>query len=318
MPAPQHPTSSSPPWSPRSCQLPAHPLPSANLPSPNLARPGRLQLSQMLETSPQSPPPSGTGCHQEHSHAWGRGHPWGHGCHRGQCVGDVVLTDRARGAGPGSVAPVSSRPVRTCLQTNAGRSHTHTHMHRSASFLGAHSLPRSPFVMQMPSPGASPRVLESCGLSRVGPEVKTPWVLQPTPLHGELSWRLAEEPQLQTQTGLRFDRSAASVPRAGVAATPLEAPGFEAPPSLLELPWVERPGFTVLSCPPPPNGGGGYSPPPPQPSLMGCRPAVPHACPSRAQIWGPGLGGAPCWGRSASGSSCHLQPGWPGRETRAE
>ena len=281
MSAPQHPTSPSPPWSPRSCQLPAHPLPSANFPSPNLARPGRLQLSPMLETSPQSPLPTGMGRHQKHSHAWGRGHPWGHGCHQGQGVGDVVLTDRARGAGPGRVAPVSSRPVRTCLQTNAGRSHTHTHthMHRSASFLGAHSLPRRPFVMQMPSPGASSRVLESCGLSRVGPEVKTPWVLQPTPLHGELSWGLAEEPQLQTQTGLRFDRSAASAPRAGVAAAPLEAPGCQAPPSLLELPWVERPGFTVLSCPPSPQRGRGIQPTSPAAEPDGPSPHCPPRLP---------------------------------------
>lgn len=93
------PTSSSPPWSPRSCRPPAHPLPSAHL-SPNLARPGRLQPSQMLETSAQSPLPPGTGRHREHSHPQGRGHPWGHSYHWGRRMGDVVLTGEAGRAGP--------------------------------------------------------------------------------------------------------------------------------------------------------------------------------------------------------------------------
>ena len=124
------------------------------------------------------------------------------------------------------------------------------------------------------------------------------------------------------------------MPSAASAAAPLEVPGCQAPPSLLELPWVGGPGFTVLSCPgrgtqlcapPPPLNRTGIQPTaPPQLSLLGRRPAghACHTCPSRAQIWGPGwlsgLGGAPCWGRSASGSSCHLQPGWSGPGTRAE
>ena len=157
------PTSSSPLGSPGSCQPPAHALPSAHLSSPNLARPGRLQPSQTLETSAQSPPPPGIGGHREHSHPWGWSHPWGHSYHWGQGVGDVILIDEARGAGPGRVARRPHTHTHTHRDTHT---HTHTHTlerHRSRS------PPRSQFVLQTPSPAASPRALGTCGLSRAGP-----------------------------------------------------------------------------------------------------------------------------------------------------
>lgn len=101
--------------------------------------------------------------------------------------------------------------------------------------------------MQMPSPGASPRELESCCLSRVGPEIETGPLLgsvgscSRSPAAGG-SWGAAEGPQLQTHTGLRSDRLC-----------PMPAPPLRSLPSLLAsrnmAGGLGGPGlFSFLSC----------------------------------------------------------------------
>lgn len=184
---------------------PATPLPMlpppSNLPLPNLARSGPLEpvpeagdqesgrkpwaSAQNPPRRPHSPvgPTADVACPAEP-----RDHHQGIGT-RG--LGEVFLTDeetseptgaRPRLCGPDGAASVS-RPARTaelCTLTQedavsprgarSGLPSADTHAHTQERQLpGPSSLPGNPFVMQMPSPGASPRELESCCLSRVGP-----------------------------------------------------------------------------------------------------------------------------------------------------